>query len=139
MQGAIKQKKIDWTFFIVDFDFLKKVTHPRRGALSSLMPYLRGSSSPGRAHDLYLTCFYVIRGVHRCIYLFLRWLGMVPSASTIDVPTFAPQLSGESQSQMSSSSTAPVSSNKAPSFDPIAGILAQLVKHILEFKFVDML
>ena len=55
------------------------------------------------------------------LYLFLRWLGTVPSASTIDVPTFAPQLSGESQPQMSSSSTAPVSSNKAPSFDPIAG------------------
>ena len=73
------------------------------------------------------------------ISFFLRWLGTVPSVSTIHVPTFAPQLSGESQSEMSSSSTAPVLSNKAPSFDPIAGILARLVKHILEFKFVDML
>lgn len=39
---------------------------------------------------------------------------------------------------MTSSSSAPVSSYQAPSFDPIAGLPARLVKRILEFEFVEM-
>jgi hypothetical protein len=45
---------------------------------------------------------------------------------------------GESLSQMSSSSTAPVLSNQALSFDSTGGIPAWLIKRILEFESVEM-
>ena len=71
---------------------------------------------------------YVLRGV----------LDMAPSMPVVDLPTFTPLFSGQSQLQVLSSSIVPSSSNQALSFDPVAGLPARLVKRILEFKFVEM-
>ena len=72
------------------------------------------------------------------MYFFRGVLGMAPSTPIVDVPTFTPLFSGESQLQMPASSIVPSSSNQAPSFDPVAGLPARLVKRILEFEFVEM-
>ena len=71
---------------------------------------------------------YFLRGV----------LGMAPSMPVVDVPTFTPLFSGESQLQVPALSTVPSSLNQAPSFNPVAGLLARLVKRILVFEFVEM-
>ena len=68
---------------------------------------------------------YFLRGV----------LGMATTTPVVDVPTFTP---GKSQLQVLSSSIVPLSLNQAPSFDPVAGLLARLVKRILKFEFLEM-
>ncbi|KAL5479294.1 hypothetical protein EMCRGX_G022797 [Ephydatia muelleri] len=61
------------------------------------------------------------------------------STSVFDVPTFTPQASSEGQLEVPLSGSVPVSlSHTPPSFDPIAGLPARLVKRILEFEFVEM-
>ena len=56
-----------------------------------------------------------------------------------DVPTFTPQASSEGQLEVPLSGLVPVSlSHTPPSFDPISGLPARLVKRILEFEFVEM-
>ena len=63
---------------------------------------------------------------------------MAPSTPVVDVLTFTPLFSGKSQLQVLSSSIVPSSFNQAPSFNPVAGLPARLVKRILEFEFVEM-
>lgn len=56
-----------------------------------------------------------------------------------DVPTFTPQASDGGPLEVPFSGLVPVMLNHTPpSFDPIAGLPARLVKRILEFEFVEM-
>ncbi|KAL5509536.1 hypothetical protein EMCRGX_G004926 [Ephydatia muelleri] len=66
-------------------------------------------------------------------------VGKALSTSMFDVPTFTPQASSEGQLEVPLSGLVPVSlSHTPPSFDPISGLPARLVKRILEFEFVEM-